>query len=494
MSGGDSGNPGDNGSQDRSRGALLGLAVGDAIGTTVEFKPRGQFHPLSDMVGGGPFQLDPGQWTDDTSMALCLAESLVDCGGHDAADQMRRYLLWHERGYLSSTGTCFDIGITTRQQLARFKRTGEAHDPEVDEAAAANGSLMRLAPVSIRWFCEPDTVMAMAAESSRPTHNATRPVDACRVLASMTAALIRGERWDSVAASRCMHHAVLHPEVAAVVAGSWKTKRRDEIRGSGFCVESLEAAIWSVDAAGDFREAVLNAANLGNDADTTAAIAGQLAGARFGAIGIPSAWRDRLTLRTRIESLADALHAAATGRPSRWGHDTTLHAWWIEPGRILAGEYPASPDPALHGVKLALLADAGIRTIVDLASPGDGRAAYDVDWTAIAEIRGLSFKRVHHPIPDLGVVDDKGFQAIVNDIDREFADGRGVYVHCWGGVGRTGTVAGIWHVSRGRSVDEALTAIAEARRGTRKASRQCPEMECQLEAIHRASVGRRTAK
>jgi len=298
---------------DRARGALLGLAAGDAVGTTVEFSPRGAVTPVSDMVGGGPFSLAPGQWTDDTSMALCLAESLIECAGHDPADQMRRYLRWHETGHLSSTGRCFDIGNAVRGQLMRFKRTGTPHDQFVDEEAAANGSLMRLAPVSIRWFHDPATVTAMAAASSRPTHPAARPVDACRVLAAMTAALVRGEPWETVTAPGFWNQGPLHPQIADIVAGSWRTKSRDEIRGTGFCVASLEAAIWAVDTASGFRTAILNAANLGDDADTTAAIAGQLAGARFGATGIPPAWLERLSLRTRIEALADALHAAAIG-------------------------------------------------------------------------------------------------------------------------------------------------------------------------------------
>ena len=178
---------------DRARGALVGLAAGDAVGTTVEFCPPGTFEPVTDMVGGGPFSLAAGQWTDDTSMALCLAESLVECDGHDPGDQMRRYLRWWREGYFSATGRCFDIGTTTRTQLARFERTGEPHDRSIDEEAAANGSLMRLAPVAIRWAHDSEAVVEQAAASSRPTHAARRPVDACKLLAAMTAALIRGE-------------------------------------------------------------------------------------------------------------------------------------------------------------------------------------------------------------------------------------------------------------------------------------------------------------
>lgn len=298
---------------DRARGALLGLAAGDAVGTTLEFCRPGTFTPVTDMVGGGPFQLAAGQWTDDTSMALCLAESLVERGGHDPVDQMQRYLRWWREGYFSPTGRCFDIGTTTSAQLDRFARTGEPHDPYQDEESAANGSLMRLSPVAIRWAHDPAAVVEQAAASSRPTHAARRPVDACRLLAAMTAALIRGEPLTRVLDPGFWQYGALHDAVAAVAQGSWRGKEPPAIRGTGYCVAALEAAIWAVAGARDFRDAILRATNLGDDADTTAAIAGQLAGAAHGASGIPAEWLRKLAMRGRIEALADALHRAATG-------------------------------------------------------------------------------------------------------------------------------------------------------------------------------------
>ena len=132
---------------DRYRGSLLGLAVGDALGTTLEFKSPGSFTPISDIVGGGPFRLIRGQWTDDTSMALCLAESLVTQRRFDPVDQLERYVRWYQDGHLSSTGTCFDIGITTAGALHSFERTRQPFCGVPDASAAGNGFLMRLAPV-----------------------------------------------------------------------------------------------------------------------------------------------------------------------------------------------------------------------------------------------------------------------------------------------------------------------------------------------------------
>ena len=159
---------------DRYRGALLGLAAGDALGTTVEFSRPGTFTPITDIVGGGPFKLEPGQWTDDTSMALCLAESLLERNGFDPVDQLQRYVRWFRQGHHSSTGTCFDIGNTVRDALSRFERTGEPWCGSTDSHTAGNGSLKRLAPISLFLMRDPETAIARAADSSRTTQRLKR--------------------------------------------------------------------------------------------------------------------------------------------------------------------------------------------------------------------------------------------------------------------------------------------------------------------------------
>jgi ADP-ribosylglycohydrolase len=462
--------------------------VGDAVGTTLEFERPGSFEPISDMVGGGPFRLAPGQWTDDTSMALCLAESLVIHGEHDPVDQMRRYVRWWREGYFSPTGVCFDIGGTTRSQLARFERTNAPHDPEVNEDSAANGSLMRLAPVAIRWFDEPSVVVERAAASSRTTHAARRPVDACRVLAAMTAALIRGESRERVFAPDFWIYGDLHADIEAVARGSWQGKEPPAIRGTGYCVDALEAAIWAVAGAKDFRDAILRAANLGDDADTTAAIAGQLAGALDGARRIPAAWLEKLSMRQRIESLADTLHRAAVGTRLTWEHDEFFHGWWADAeGRVLGGEFPGDrDDPDATRLKLTLLARAGIGTIIDLTDENDWLTPYEEHFPAVAAEQGIALRRIAHPIPDMGVTSPEHEDRIVADIEKALEDGRKVFIHCWGGVGRTGTAVGVWHVSRGCSPEQALQRIAAARRGTMKGERPSPETAVQVAAIRLA--------
>lgn len=291
---------------DRARGCLLGLAVGDAVGATVEFKPRGSFAPLTDMVGGGPFGLQPGQWTDDTSMALCLGYSLAECNGFDAHDQMTRYVRWWKEGYLSSTGVCFDIGVTVAGALQRFQQTGDPFAGSTDPHKAGNGCIMRLAPVPIYYYPDIDAAAHYAAESARTTHAAAECLDASRLFARI---LVRALRGDDKAAVLLDDHATFTgaPKIEAIARGGYRSKRQAQIRSSGYVVDSLEAALWCFDRTDTFADAVLLAANLGDDADTTAAVCGQVAGAFYGETGIPASWRARLTMGEEIVALADRL-------------------------------------------------------------------------------------------------------------------------------------------------------------------------------------------
>ena len=298
--------------EDRFRGALLGLACGDAVGTTVEFKPRGSFTPLTDMVGGGPFSLKAGQWTDDTSMALCLAESLVIKGGCDPHDQMTRYANWYRWGYWSSTGGCFDIGIATREALERFLRNGDPLAGNPDPRSAGNGSLMRLAPAALRYAGDDEArLQEMAALSSRTTHGAAECLDACRLFAVALNRALQGREKSEVLNLADLK--LYSPKIQQIAQGSYRDKSREQIRGSGYVVESLEAALWCFARHDNFRDAVLEAANLGDDADTTAAITGQIAGAMWGEQGIPGEWLGRLSMADDIRQLALQLWQANEG-------------------------------------------------------------------------------------------------------------------------------------------------------------------------------------
>jgi ADP-ribosyl-[dinitrogen reductase] hydrolase len=300
---------------DRFRGALVGLAVGDAVGTTVEFKPPGSFAPITDMVGGGPFSLPAGAWTDDTSMALCLADSLLERRGFDAADQLDRYVRWWKQGHRSSTDRCFDIGHATRAALQRRIDTRELYPGDANPTGAGNGSLMRLAPVPMAYANHPEAAVERARLSARTTHGAPQAIDATAYFSGLLLGALDGKGRDALLRppdpyepySGAWGTSPLHPEVAAVAGGSFREKDPPEIRGGGYVVAALEAALWAVARHDDFRSTILAAVNLGDDADTTAAIAGQLAGAIYGAGGIPSEWRERLHLSAEIHGLADEL-------------------------------------------------------------------------------------------------------------------------------------------------------------------------------------------
>ncbi|WP_018261586.1 ADP-ribosylglycohydrolase family protein [Methylobacterium sp. WSM2598] len=286
----------------RAQGTLLGLAVGDALGSTLEFVERDTQPLHTEMLGGGPFDLEPGQWTDDTAMALALADSLIDCSGLDPHDLATRFVRWWQNGAYSCTDTCFDIGITTSEALARFVRTGQPYAGSTHPRSAGNGSLMRLAPVALFSLNDPERADQLARDQSRVTHAAPQAVEACAYFVQLLREAILGQpdvlrsrTWSSDSA------------VAAIAAGSWRQKSRDQLRSSGYVIDTLEAALWAVGTTTSFEDALILAVNLGEDADTVGAVAGQLAGALYGAAAIPERWLQPLAWRDRITRIADQL-------------------------------------------------------------------------------------------------------------------------------------------------------------------------------------------
>ena len=299
---------------DRRRGALIGLAVGDALGAAVEFKSPGTFALVTGYRAGGPHALEAGEWTDDTSMALALADSIATVGW-DLNDQASRYVEWWKTGKYSVNWHCFDIGITTRGALSHFVSDKDAlTSGDRSERASGNGSIMRLAPVPIHFaHLYPDAVLELsrlAAESSMPTHASAQCVSACRYLATVLAALMHGEDRDEVlsadwkALRQLNDRQPLHPLILEVTQGSFRRTQPPTIQGSGWVVKSLEAALWAMHDADTFEDAVLKAVNLGDDADTSGAICGQLAGACWGESKIPESLRSGLA---RIDMLEHAL-------------------------------------------------------------------------------------------------------------------------------------------------------------------------------------------
>ncbi|CAN0040442.1 unnamed protein product [Scytosiphon promiscuus] len=320
-------------SLDRVVGSLVGLACGDAVGTTSEFKERGSFPEVRGMVGGGVFRLKPGQWTDDTSLALCLAQSLIERSGHDPRDQLARYLKWSRQGKLSSNGACFDVGNTTIYSLDRFRASNQTRNfcGSTHPSNAGNGSLMRLAPAPMLLRRHPELAITVAGETSRTTHASETTVDACRYFAGLLVGAMDGAPKEKLLAKGgfvptglpddfwSAMQPPLNAEVAEVVIEASHAEREPPgeeegmsvqegtIRNDGYVVRTLEAALWAFGRTSGFEEGCLLIANLGDDSDTVAAVFGQLAGAFYGLSGIPAEWRDKIALGGLIESMAEEL-------------------------------------------------------------------------------------------------------------------------------------------------------------------------------------------
>lgn len=290
----------------RFRGCLVGLAVGDAVGTTVEFSPRGSFEPVTDMVGGGPFDLEVGQWTDDTSMALCSAYSLVTCGGFDAEDQMKNFTMWYRNGLFSSTGICFDIGNTTKSAIWQWEMDGDPYAGSTMPWTAGNGCIMKLAPVPMFYEQNHEDAIYYSGESSRLTHAAPECVEASMLFGSMISHALCGSDKGEILFSYYAPD-LIQSKIIDIANGTYRDKEIDEIKGSGYVVESLEAALWCFYNTTSYSDAVLTAVNLGDDTDTTAAIVGQLAGAYYGLDGISSEWTDKVHKYDMLIEFADEL-------------------------------------------------------------------------------------------------------------------------------------------------------------------------------------------
>jgi ADP-ribosyl-[dinitrogen reductase] hydrolase len=251
-------------------------------------------------------------------MALCLAESLIEKQGFDPSDQMQRYVKWWKEGHLSCTGDCFDIGNATRTALQSFLLTGNALSGSTDPYSAGNGSIMRLAPVPMFFASNPERAIEFAAESSRTTHSATNAVDACRYFAALLVGALAGVSKEELLSDHFFPvkgYWKNHPltgEIGSIAAGSFRQREPPYIQGTGYVVRSLEAALWAFYRSESFREGCLLAANLGDDADTTAAVYGQLAGAFYGESGIPSEWIEKLAMCDQIRSFSNRLFSLST--------------------------------------------------------------------------------------------------------------------------------------------------------------------------------------
>lgn len=302
--------------RERFQGALLGLAVGDALAAHTQFRKPGTFAPVGDLLGGGPFDVPRGAWTDETAMALLLAESLSEREGFDAHDQVRRFVRWQREGYGSATGQCIGISASVARALstAQYKRQPFAgsHDPEQLD----KDPLARVAPVVMYFFASAATAVARAAEAARITAQAPLVLDCVRLLAAVVHQALAGR--DKAAVLRPPREWWVTPntraEVLGVYEGSYARRSPPEISGGGHVVQALEAALWAFHRGATYREGALLAANLGGDSDVVTAVYGQIAGAHYGVSAIPGIWRNSLMKQEVVKESADRLltHALVT--------------------------------------------------------------------------------------------------------------------------------------------------------------------------------------
>jgi ADP-ribosyl-[dinitrogen reductase] hydrolase len=278
--------------QDRCYGSFFGSIVGDALGAPVEFKARDSFEHITDMKHNYTFDLKAGGWTDDTSMMLCLSESLINNGKIDLKDNLRLYSMWFRKGYLSSKpGFCFDIGKTTSISIRDFEETGIIESKYNSINNSGNGSIMRLTPIPIYYNTDLNKCLEECELSSKSTHTSKLCIEGCKILGCYLYLLINGCSKDTIIDKvNKQLNQEFSEEFSDILSGNFLNKTRKEIKSSGYIIDSLEAALYSFMKFNNFSESVLFAVNLGNDADTVACITGMICGSYYGIRNIPVKW------------------------------------------------------------------------------------------------------------------------------------------------------------------------------------------------------------
>ena len=492
------------GNKERFVAGLIGAVVGDALGVPVEFTSRADrdADPVTDLRGFGTHDQPPGTWSDDSSLMLCHVDS-INRAGFDPNDTAKLFVEWLRRAYRTPHGKVFDVGRTTAAAI----RTIEAGTPACgaggdDERDNGNGSLMRIYPVAAYAAnLEPIEAVECVSAMSAITHRHARSRLACCIFAAFTKPLLSGAEVADAYHALCDGFApggAFHAAISEISGGQLlrelssfsivldrrlPTRARSEIGSSGYVVDTLAAAIWCLFSAASYRECVLAAVNLGDDTDTTAAVAGALAGAAYGEI--PPEWQKKIVGIDEIVATARVfaeLYCSEDRVPFP-------KSYWVVPGLVLAGEYPRNKDDLSSRIKAASLASVGVTEIIDLTEPGEVFAGsellpYTEPFADAVARRGSVSQYTRYPIPDVGVPTDRIARSAVRSIEAAQTAGRVVYVHCLGGVGRTGTIVGCLLRKDGVPAGQVIDRIA-AMRSRVPAARPSPETDAQRVFIER---------
>jgi ADP-ribosylglycohydrolase len=303
-------------------GALFGVAIGDALGVPAEFKNREalKLDPVQDFIGYKSHNQPPGTFSDDSSLTFCLAESL--CNGYDLNDLGNRFIQWLDDGYWTAGGEVFDIGMTTQRAISRLKNgTRPSLAGDFDEDANGNGSLMRIMPLLfyIRDF-DIEKRYEIIKDVSSVTHGHIRSVIACFYYLEFALELLKGNdkqtAYNNTAATVydiIVSKQIVQREIdlfAPLLKEDITKQNIDSIPSFGYVMNTLKASMYCFMTTENYRDATLMAVNLGNDADTTAAITGGLAGLYYGFEAIPEKWRDEIKKSKYIKGLCDRFSKA----------------------------------------------------------------------------------------------------------------------------------------------------------------------------------------
>ncbi|AYA37829.1 hypothetical protein D3Y59_12715 [Hymenobacter oligotrophus] len=479
------------------RAALLGVAVGDALGVPVEFQNREmrRADPVVSMRGYGTHHQPMGTWSDDTSLTLCLAEALAS--GYSALRLALNVQRWYREAWWTAHQQVFDIGITTREALHRLERGSDpVNAGGKDEWSNGNGALMRILPLV---FYQAEAPIAerfqRIQEVSALTHGHIRSAVACWLYLEMARALQAGLAPPAAYAQLCQQAPsqlqqlrIPASEMALferVLSGRLYDLAEADISSSGYVLHTLEAALWCLLHHETFAETVLAAVNLGDDTDTTGAVAGGLAGMCYGETGIPSEWLAVVARRADIENLASRLaHSCATAAPETYPAKPLPNSYWATP-TVLACEYPGDRNVETARNKLARLLNAGITDFFDLTEAGE-LIPYESLLQEVATAHGQEIYYHRFPIKDADVPSSAILESVLAELAMSVAAGRKAAVHCWGGVGRTGTVVGCYLVRQQKlSGPAALALIARQWQGVEKSHRipRSPETAAQWRLV-----------
>lgn len=296
------------------RGSILGAIIGDALGVPVEFESRASLKkdPVTGMFGHGTHNQPLGTWSDDSSLLLCQMQSIVDCGKINYADQAKKFIKWKENAYWTARGRVFDIGNTTSEAISRMKSTKDVTRSGLNGFnSQGNGSLMRILPACIFLARDSQDVrMEKIMKCGSMTHRHEVCGLACNFYADMVSTIFgTASRWIDFAYKMAVEKFKLemekHPEFSRIIAPKFGETKYNEIKGSGWVVHSLEAAIWLGLRSQSYEDGVLSAVNMGEDTDTTACIAGGLLGAQFWVSRTFESWAKSLAQIARIEKLIE---------------------------------------------------------------------------------------------------------------------------------------------------------------------------------------------